>query len=185
MWKPLLLAVALMGLVPGAARSPIDREPLVLGARLLYGPRPGFDSVDADLISRAARSLDMAAYVLSDHAVIDALGLAARRGVKVRIYLDPEQNPPREAHRGGRLAELLATAGVEARVKSAAGDLMHMKSYQVDGRWVRSGSANFSFSGESRQDNDLVVLDSVEAASVYAAKFEEMWRRRDNARYAP
>ena len=35
---------------------------------------------------------------------------------------------------------------------------MHLKGYCVDHRLLRTGSANFSRSGETRQDNDLVAL---------------------------
>lgn len=34
---------------------------------------------------------------------------------------------------------------------------MHLKGYRVDHRLVRTGSANFSRSGETRQDDDLVA----------------------------
>jgi hypothetical protein len=34
---------------------------------------------------------------------------------------------------------------------------MHLKSYQIDGKLLRTGAANFSASGLKRQDNDLVV----------------------------
>jgi len=105
--------------------------------------------------------------------------------VKVRVYLDPEQNSGAAGRPKGGIASLLREPGVEIRVKSTAGDLMHLKAYQVDGRYLRSGSANFSFSGEERQDNDIVVLESAEAAGAYAARFEEIWARGSNGKYAP
>jgi phosphatidylserine/phosphatidylglycerophosphate/cardiolipin synthase-like enzyme len=37
---------------------------------------------------------------------------------------------------------------------------MHLKSYQIDGRLLRTGAANFSASGLKRRDNDLVVIES-------------------------
>ena len=37
---------------------------------------------------------------------------------------------------------------------------MHLKSYQIDGRLLRTGAANFSASGLKRQDNDLIVIES-------------------------
>jgi phosphatidylserine/phosphatidylglycerophosphate/cardiolipin synthase-like enzyme len=182
--RPLVLSLVFVGAVPGDARSPLDGEPAVVGARVFYGPRPGFENIDVDLVGRATVRVDMTAYVLSDARVIDALAAAARRGVRVRLYLDPEQNAGRANAADAKLGALLRTPNVEARIKSSAGDLMHLKSYAVDGRWLRSGSANFSFSGEARQDNDIVVLDSVELAGAYVRRFEEIWSRRDNARYA-
>ncbi len=52
---------------------------------------------------------------------------------------------------------------------------MHLKSYAIDGRLLRTGAANFSASGLKRQDNDLVVLESVEAAAAFERDFEAMF----------
>jgi phosphatidylserine/phosphatidylglycerophosphate/cardiolipin synthase-like enzyme len=43
------------------------------------------------LIDRAEHEIDLAAYVLTDWPVMEALTRAADRGVKVRIYLDGTQ----------------------------------------------------------------------------------------------
>lgn len=59
---------------------------------------------------------------------------------------------------------------------------MHLKSYQVDGRVLRTGSANFSVSGAVYQDNDLVVIDSPQAAARFRDNFERLWARPDNQR---
>jgi hypothetical protein len=38
---------------------------------------------------------------------------------------------------------------------------------QIDGRLLRTGAANISASGLKRQDNDLIVIESAEAASAF------------------
>jgi phosphatidylserine/phosphatidylglycerophosphate/cardiolipin synthase-like enzyme len=48
------------------------------------------------LIDRAEREIDMAAYVLTDWPVMQALTRAADRGVAIRIYLDGTQLAERE-----------------------------------------------------------------------------------------
>ena len=53
-----------------------------------YAPRENLESLDAREIGRAELSIDMAAYVLSDQRIIEALTDAAERGVLVRLYLD-------------------------------------------------------------------------------------------------
>jgi phosphatidylserine/phosphatidylglycerophosphate/cardiolipin synthase-like enzyme len=37
---------------------------------------------------------------------------------------------------------------------------MHLKSYQIDSRVLRTGATNFSASGLKREDNDLIVIES-------------------------
>jgi phosphatidylserine/phosphatidylglycerophosphate/cardiolipin synthase-like enzyme len=56
---------------------------------------------------------------------------------------------------------------------------MHLKSYQTDGRVLRTGAANFSASGLKRQDNDLVVIESAEAAVAFKRNFEARFASGD------
>ena len=180
-----LTAVLLLSLAPGAARGPLDREPAMAATRIYYGPAEGFDRVDPDLIGRARSTIDMAAYVLTQRPVIDALEAAVRRGVRLRLYLDADQRDPQDGEPRERLAALLRMPGVETRFKATSRDIMHFKAYQVDGRFLRTGSANFSFSGSRRQDNDIIVLESTEAVGAFALKFQQIWTRRDNDPFRP
>jgi phosphatidylserine/phosphatidylglycerophosphate/cardiolipin synthase-like enzyme len=49
---------------------------------------------------------------------------------------------------------------------------MHLKRYQIDGRLLRTGNANFSASGLKRQDNDLIVIESAGAAAAFKRAFD-------------
>jgi phosphatidylserine/phosphatidylglycerophosphate/cardiolipin synthase-like enzyme len=49
---------------------------------------------------------------------------------------------------------------------------MHLKSYQIDGRVLRTDAANFSASGLKRQDNDLIIIESTVAAANFRRAFE-------------
>jgi phosphatidylserine/phosphatidylglycerophosphate/cardiolipin synthase-like enzyme len=40
---------------------------------------------------------------------------------------------------------------------------------------LRTGSANFSSSGERQQDNDLIVIRDAGAAAKFDLHFERMW----------
>jgi phosphatidylserine/phosphatidylglycerophosphate/cardiolipin synthase-like enzyme len=137
-----------------------------------YAPTENLERLDVGLIGTAGETIDMAAYVLTDVAVIEALTSAAERGVKVRIWRESET----AAYGDAAASELakLAAAGAELRVKPP-GDLMHLKSYCVDGLTLRTGAANFSASGEKRQDNDLAVIRSRAACAGFEANFTKLW----------
>jgi phosphatidylserine/phosphatidylglycerophosphate/cardiolipin synthase-like enzyme len=106
-----------------------------------YAPTENLEHIDVALIDRAEREIDMAAYVLTDWPILQALTRAADRGVKVRIYLDGTQLAEREPAKV--FNDLAETPGVETRTKHKSSDPMHLKSYQIDGRLLRTGAANF------------------------------------------
>ena len=130
-----------------------------------YSPEESLDRIDVALISSAAHSIDLASYSLTDPIVLDALIRADKRGVAIRIVLDP-----RERHDFAKLGEL----SDNVRIKHA-GPFMHLKAYAIDGELLRTGSANFSASGERQQDNDLIVIRDAKAAAQFDAHFERMW----------
>jgi phosphatidylserine/phosphatidylglycerophosphate/cardiolipin synthase-like enzyme len=162
----------LASLAPGAA------DP---AAAIHYAPIENLEHVDVALIDRADHEIGMAAYVLTDWPVMQALTRAADRGVKVRIYLDGTQLAEREPAKV--FNDLAETPGVEIRIKHKARDPMHLKSYQIDGRLLRTGAANFSASGLKRQDNDLIVIESTDAAIKFKRAFETRFESGEGLSY--
>lgn len=132
-----------------------------------YAPAENLERVDGALIGSAKRSIDMAAYVLTDWPVIDELVAAHRRGIAVRIVLDPSQ-PSNLA----RLAPLVDVIRMKPR-----GAFMHLKSYSVDGETLRTGSANLTASGLKQQENDIVILRDKSATEAFERVFADLWRR--------
>ena len=148
-----LVAALIPSLSPGFAQE------------IHFSPEERLDLIDASLIALAKNSIDLASYALTDTVVIDALNSAEKRGVVIRIVLDP-----RERHDFVGLGDL----SDNVRIKRG-GPFMHLKAYAVDGEVLRTGSANFSTSGENAQDNDLIVIRDPSAASKFDTHFERMW----------
>jgi phosphatidylserine/phosphatidylglycerophosphate/cardiolipin synthase-like enzyme len=110
---------------------------------------------------------------------INAIRSAKRSSTKTNSFmawLSPDFGSRHEARAGRRPAkvfnDLAETPGVEIRIKRKNSDLMHLKSYQTDGRLLRTGAANFSASGLKRQDNDLIVIESAAAAAAFKHAFD-------------
>jgi phosphatidylserine/phosphatidylglycerophosphate/cardiolipin synthase-like enzyme len=119
-----------------------------------YAPAENLEHVDVALIDGAEHEIDLAAYVLTDWPIMQALTRAADR------------EPSQVFH------DLAETPGVEIWTKHKLAAPMHLKSYQIDGRLLRTGAANFSASGLKRQDNDLIVIESAKAATAFKHAFE-------------
>jgi phosphatidylserine/phosphatidylglycerophosphate/cardiolipin synthase-like enzyme len=134
-------------------------------AEIHYAPIENLEQVDVALLQSARSKISLAAYSLTNWPVIDALINARRRGVVIRIVLDPSQQ-----HALDRLREISDVLRMKA-----PGPYMHLKSYSIDGRLLRSGSANLTASGLKQQDNDIVIIREASAARAFDARFEEIW----------
>ncbi len=138
-----------------------------------YAPSENLERIDVALIDQARANIDMAAYVLTDWPVMQALSRAAARGVRVRLYLDSGRIGEREPT--AAFEALLANPEIQIGLKRAGAPLMHLKAYQIDGRLLRTGAANFSASGLKRQDNDLIIIQNAVAAGDFRRHFEAIF----------
>ena len=175
MAPPLSLALCIAGLIlPITTWAQSGSQ-----VEIHYAPQENLEAVDVQEIGRAELSIDMAAYVLSDPQIIEALTDAAERDVVIRLYLDKSQFAEHGPIRGGPVEVLLAHPNVVARVKGE-GVLMHLKAYAVDGEVLRTGSGNFSRSGLASQDNDLILVTDQAAVDAFEANFDRIWTRGQN-----
>jgi phosphatidylserine/phosphatidylglycerophosphate/cardiolipin synthase-like enzyme len=157
---PILLIAASWGLLAALmlAGPAMSAEP-----EIHFAPEEHLDRIDSELINNAETSIDLAAYVLTDRAVIGALNDAAARGVTIRVILDPRQH-----------SDIGSLVGLDVRQKRP-GPIQHLKAYEVDGQTLRTGSENFSHSAPT-QDNDMIVIRDPKAAAQFEVHFAAMWQ---------
>jgi phosphatidylserine/phosphatidylglycerophosphate/cardiolipin synthase-like enzyme len=155
--------------------APLSNGPV----EIRYAPASDLERIDLTLLRQASRSIEIAAYLITDIALIEALADAAGRGVRVRLYLDGEQEASGPGF-AGRIRGLRGAERIEVRLKPPRTEIMHLKSYCVDGRVLRTGSANFTVWGLKREDDDLVVIRDQAAITAFEESFEAMWRRAAN-----
>lgn len=119
----------------------------------------------------ASRAVRAEVYTLTDPSVIAELALARRRGLDVRLVLDPNQAYNFQA------AAMLRAAGVGVRwYPVPVGALLHAKIGLFDGLLVL-GSANWTLSGLGvNHELDIETRDP-QAVAAYAARFELDWAR--------
>jgi phosphatidylserine/phosphatidylglycerophosphate/cardiolipin synthase-like enzyme len=107
-------------MVVGATWTKKVSEPEGAQPEIHYAPRENLESLDARQIGRAELSIDMAAYVLSDPRIIEALTDAAERGVLIRLYLDRSQFAEHGPTRGGSSKRWLPTRASSRGSKARA-----------------------------------------------------------------
>jgi phosphatidylserine/phosphatidylglycerophosphate/cardiolipin synthase-like enzyme len=122
-------------------------------------------------IAAARRRVLAEVYTLTDQDVIALLADDHRRGVDVRVLLDPNQPYNVNAF------DVLMAAGVEVRwYPVPRGVLLHAKIGLFDAELVL-GSANWTYSGlDVNHELDIETTDAT-ATAAYASRFESDWAR--------
>ena len=133
-----VLLVLLLASIPGLAQT----------VEHLYSPDDNLERSELAQLDTATRTIDIAMYSFTDRYLAEELAALARKGVRIRVYRDREQFAQETQWGVATTTSILLAAGVEIRVKGAR-DLMHLKSYAIDGRLLRTGSANWSPTGQA------------------------------------
>ncbi|WP_413291115.1 phospholipase D-like domain-containing protein [Bdellovibrio sp. HCB337] len=135
-----------------------------------FSPGENCDKVIVDYIKSATKSIDMAIYSLALDDIHKALLEAKQKGVKIRIVADEEQA-------SGDYSEIpeMISKGFSVRFGSQKGS-MHNKFTIVDGKWVETGSYNYSYSASSLNAENQIYLNDPKAVSRFIADFENLWK---------
>jgi cardiolipin synthase A/B len=148
-------------------------SPLVAVAGDVAQTAPGAEirSMLQKALGDAVRQVLAEVYTLTDPEVIARLVDAHRRGVTVRVLLDPNQAYNLHGY------AVLRAGGVEVRwYPVPPGTLLHAKIGLFDGKLVL-GSANWTRSGlDVNHELDIETADPV-AVAAYAARFAADWAR--------
>ncbi len=166
---------------------PLDRAPAgQVASENHFSPGENLEGLDVDRLQGAQRSLDIAMYAFTDKYLAETLAGVAKRGVRIRLYRDRSQYL-QEQENAARYRDVSTTdmlrgqANIQIRVKaSGRRDLMHLKSYLVDGTILRDGSANWSPAGLKRQDNNAHFTNDPAQVRAFQQAFEAMWEAEGN-----
>ena len=121
------------------------------------------------LIRNSKNYIYIPAFLISHKEMVSELIQAKNRGVDVRIITDALNASAKYS----KVRELRA-AGMPVKIENYAGK-MHSKTMIIDDRYLVLGSMNFSKSGESKNDENLMVIENKEAAIFYKKFFLYLW----------
>jgi len=179
--------------VLGAPLAGAAARPAPGGARVQLLTEGAIAEALAARIGSAGRgeSIDIAACYLSDRAIIDALLAASRRGVAVRLILDPNREAygqPKSGIPNRPVASELVTASdarIQVRWYRTHGEQFHPKLVMVYGRdslWFILGSADLT--RRDLDDYNLEASVAVETrrdsrlAQQLSGYFDTLWNNR-------
>jgi len=134
---------------------------IVSAMEVCFTPPVGCAAVIAKEISKAKDSIYVQAYGLTSRIIVDELINAHDRGVKIRILLDRSNIKDKYS----RMTEL-QDAGVEVGIDKVSG-IAHNKVMIIDGRTVITGSFNFTNSADTRNAENVLIVEDKNLADKY------------------
>jgi phospholipase D len=139
-------------------------DPVLIGTSeidLCFTPPSGCSKIIADLISKANESIYVQAYGITSTEIVDELIYAHARGVKVRVLLDKSNLQDRYSK-----MKLLQEEGIDVSIDKVSG-IAHNKVIIIDLQKVITGSFNFTKSADSRNTENVIMVNDKEIAGRY------------------
>ena len=130
-----------------------------------------------DAINAAKRALNVRMFLFTDTSLLDAVIAAKRRGVNVRVMLNPARRSGETENEESR--KTLTAAGVEVRDSNPAFDLTHQKSMVVDNEVGFVESLNWELKDLTEtRDYAIVTTHGHEVAEMVAC-FNADWEHKE------
>jgi len=123
-------------------------------------------------INQAEAFINIAMYIFTDREIALPLVKARERGVKVRLYLDQDQVDYRYSQ-----SRFLVQKGIKTKISSNK-YVMHHKFAIIDNRILLTGSYNWTFSANNRNDENLMVIDDLEIIEIFQNQFVNLWTNK-------
>jgi len=123
-------------------------------------------------INQAEVFINIAMYIFTDREIALPLAKAHERGVKVRLYLDKEQVEYQYSQ-----SRFLVQKGIKVRI-STNNYIMHNKFAIIDNHILLTGSYNWTFSANNRNDENLMVIDDPELIEIFQNQFVNLWTNK-------
>lgn len=132
-----------------------------------------------DAINAAEKSIRVKMFVFSDPELLQGVIAAHKRGVKVRIMLNPARRDGQEENQQSR--HTLNQAGVDVIDSNPAFDLTHEKSMVIDDKTAFVKSLNWDTKNLTETRDYAVVTGHATEVKEIMECFEADWERQDFA----
>jgi cardiolipin synthase A/B len=132
-----------------------------------------------DAIDGATKSLRIKMFIFTDPSLLDAVIAAHRRGVNVRIMLNPKRRSGVSENDESRAK--LEAAGIEVRDSNPAFDLTHEKSMVVDDKTAFVNSLNWQTKNLTGTRDYAIITRHAHEVEEIINGFEADWSRQEFA----
>jgi phosphatidylserine/phosphatidylglycerophosphate/cardiolipin synthase-like enzyme len=137
--------------------------------RVLFSPEDDCAREIVASIDRAERYVYVAMYFFTSRPIAQAITRARDRGLDVKVCLDDEQ-----PHYEYSKSRLLENNNIDVRYVGGSG-IMHNKFCVIDDRITITGSYNWTARADLENDENVLIIDSAEIASIFKTQFARYW----------
>ncbi|HEY4326959.1 MAG TPA: phospholipase D-like domain-containing protein [Mucilaginibacter sp.] len=130
-----------------------------------------------DAISSAHKSILVKMFLFSDPELLDAIIAAKKRGVEVKVMLNPSRRNGEEENEDTR--KKLEAAGIEVRDSNPCFVITHEKSMVVDGKLAFVKSLNWETKNLTETRDYAIVTSHPREVEEIILCFEADWLRKD------
>ncbi|MEO8305195.1 MAG: phospholipase D-like domain-containing protein [Betaproteobacteria bacterium] len=130
-----------------------------------------------DAINGATKSLNIRMFLFTDTSLLDAVTVAKKRGVDVRVMLNPARRSGETENEESRKS--LVAAGIAVRDSNPAFALTHQKSMVVDNRMGFVESLNWELKDLTETRDYAVVTTHGHEVDEMVACFDADWAHKD------
>lgn len=138
--------------------------------RAYFSPSDDPERAILSALQNAKNSIHIALYQLTDPEIAQAISESFKRGLELQILLDDE--PSR-----GSKGCLLWSAGIPVKQYVDTG-IMHHKFVIIDGAKVITGSYNWTTAAQTRNEENLIAIESTELAQGFEREFQRLWTHK-------
>lgn len=138
---------------------------------IYFSPKDKPINIVISLIDSSQKYVYIPAFLITHKGLSDSLIRAHNRGVAVKVILDATST-----HVGSSKMKSLRQSGIPVKTENFAGKL-HSKSMIIDDLYTIIGSMNFSRSGDSENDENMLIIKNREIATFYKTFFQYLWAK--------
>jgi phosphatidylserine/phosphatidylglycerophosphate/cardiolipin synthase-like enzyme len=139
-------------------------------SEVFFSPDDGVQARLVELLSAAQESIDFMAFSFTSDELANAILERAKAGVTVQGVMEARQY---ETNVGTEYDNFIS-AGLDVRLDGNPYS-MHHKVMIIDRQIVITGSYNFTFSAETRNDENLLVFYNLSMASLFMQEFQRVF----------
>lgn len=142
---------------------------------IYFSPKgKAYDNGVKPLLADAQKEIYVSTFYLTHQGIIENLKAAKARGVDVKVIMDATS----ASQKGSKVKEL-RDSGILVKVENWGGK-SHEKNIVIDGKYLITGSANFSQSAYTKNDENQLIITSPSLATFYRNYFLKLYASIDD-----